>query len=136
MEHGPLDEQRFSQLPESHWTLLVQDIDKHLADASELVEQFHFIPGWRIDDLMISYAADGGTVGPHTDSYDVFLVQLHGERLWKISDFEYTDKDLIQDCDLRVLENFKTTTNGFYNPETCSTCLQILRTGELHRVSA
>lgn len=116
VEHGPLDEQRFSQLPESHWTLLVQDIDKHLADASELVEQFHFIPGWRIDDLMISYAADGGTVGPHTDSYDVFLVQLHGERLWKISDFEYTDKDLLQDCDLRVLENFKTTAEWLLQP--------------------
>ena len=106
VEHGPIDEDRFSSLPETHWTLLVQDVDKYLPQAAAVVDQFRFIPSWRIDDLMISYAEDQGSVGPHTDSYDVFLIQLQGERLWKISDKDYGDEDLIADSEIRVLKHF------------------------------
>ena len=81
LENGPFDAERFNSLPETNWTLLVQDVDKHVAAADAFLRQFDFIPKWRIDDLMISYAADQGSVGPHTDSYDVFLIQLQGTRL-------------------------------------------------------
>ncbi|MEJ6000449.1 JmjC domain-containing protein [Paucibacter soli] len=66
------------------WTLLVQGLDLHLQNAHELLAQFRFVPEARLDDLMISYASDGGGVGPHFDSYDVFLIQVHGQRRWRI----------------------------------------------------
>jgi len=66
------------------WTLLVQGLDLHLQNAHELLSQFRFVPEARLDDLMISYASDGGGVGPHFDSYDVFLIQVHGQRRWRI----------------------------------------------------
>lgn len=116
VEHGPLNEERFGSLPDSHWTILVQDVDKYLPQAADLVEQFRFLPSWRIDDLMISYAQDQGSVGPHTDSYDVFLMQLQGERLWKISDKPYTDDDLITDSEIRVLTNFEQTDEWLLHP--------------------
>ena len=62
--YGPFDEQDFARLPETHWTLLVQDVDKHLPYSADILEYFSFLPRWRIDDLMISYAVDGGSVGP------------------------------------------------------------------------
>lgn len=116
VEHGPFNEERFNTLPDQHWTLLVQDVDKYLPEAATLVDQFRFLPSWRIDDLMISYAEDQGSVGPHTDSYDVFLIQLQGERLWKISDKPYRDSDLIADCDIRVLTNFEQTEEWLLHP--------------------
>ena len=116
VEHGPFNEDRFSNLPDHHWTILVQDVDKYLPQAAALVDQFRFLPSWRIDDLMISYAEDQGSVGPHTDSYDVFLIQLLGQRLWKISDKYYTDDDLIPECDIRVLTNFEQTNEWLLQP--------------------
>ena len=82
VEHGPFDESFFDELPEQNWTLLVQDVEKHYAPLQELMQQFSFIPNWRLDDLMISFAASGGSVGPHTDQYDVFLLQAEGRRRW------------------------------------------------------
>jgi len=64
LRHGPFDEDTFAALPESHWTLLVQDVDKHVPEAASLLRAFGFIPDWRLDDIMISYAADQGSVGP------------------------------------------------------------------------
>ena len=116
VEHGPLNEECFSTLPDHHWTILVQDVDKYLPEAAALVDQFRFLPSWRIDDLMISYAEDQGSVGPHTDSYDVFLIQLQGQRLWKISDKAYTDDDLIADSEIRVLKNFEQTEEWLLHP--------------------
>jgi len=116
VEHGPLKEERFNALPDQHWTVLVQDVDKYLPQAAALVDEFRFLPSWRIDDLMISYAEDQGSVGPHTDSYDVFLVQLQGERLWKISDKPYTDSDLISDIEIRVLKHFEQTDEWLLHP--------------------
>jgi 50S ribosomal protein L16 3-hydroxylase len=85
LSHGPFLHKDFKRLPKSHWTLLVQDVDKYVPAVAKLLEPFSFIPGWRIDDVMVSYAADGGSVGPHVDAYDVFLLQMEGMRRWHIS---------------------------------------------------
>lgn len=85
LRQGPFRHQDFRKLPRSRWTLLVQDVDKHVPAAAALLEAFRFIPSWRIDDLMVSYAADSGSVGPHVDAYDVFLLQAEGMRRWKIN---------------------------------------------------
>lgn len=85
IEHGPFDEQDLMRLPESNWTLLVQDVEKHLPDFRALFEQVPFVPDWRIDDLMVSFAAPGGSVGPHLDQYDVFLCQGEGRRQWRLT---------------------------------------------------
>ncbi len=66
------------------WTLLVQGLEQHVPAAADLLNRFRFVPEARLDDLMISYATDGGGVGPHFDSYDVFLIQVHGQRRWRI----------------------------------------------------
>lgn len=84
LQHGPFDESTFSQLPASHWTLLVQAVDHWVPEAQALLERFRFIPRWRIDDLMVSFATQGGGVGPHYDNYDVFLLQASGRRRWEI----------------------------------------------------
>jgi len=81
---GPFQESDFENLPDTHWTLLVQDVEKHLPEYASLLDYFSFLPRWRIDDLMVSYAVDGGSVGPHTDNYDVFLLQAKGQRHWQI----------------------------------------------------
>ena len=84
VEQGPVPEQRFAALDARAWTLLVQAVDHHVPEVAALLAAFRFIPNWRIDDVMVSYAADGGGVGPHFDQYDVFLVQGLGRRLWRI----------------------------------------------------
>ena len=84
VREGPFEEADFLALPEAGWTLLVQDVDKHLPDVAPLLEAFGFLPRWRLDDLMISYAAPGGSVGPHIDAYDVFLLQGDGARTWEL----------------------------------------------------
>ena len=103
-ENGPFEESRFAQLPESHWSLLISDVEKYLPETKSLVKAFRFLPDWRLDDLMISYAPTGGSVGPHVDDYDVFLIQLSGLRLWKIA--EHYSTETIDDVDLRILKNF------------------------------
>lgn len=85
VETGPFSEEELQQLPTSDWTLLVQDIDKHLPDFRACFALVDFIPDWRIDDLMISFAAPGGSVGPHQDNYDVFLCQTSGTREWRLA---------------------------------------------------
>ncbi|RTE67698.1 cupin domain-containing protein [Amphritea opalescens] len=87
IKHGPFDDATFAELPESHWTLLVQAVDHWVPEASEIVEQFRFIPNWRYDDLMVSFASQGGGVGPHYDNYDVFLIQTQGQRRWEVGGF-------------------------------------------------
>lgn len=84
LHHGPFSDETFLALPETHWTLLVQAVDHWVPEAAEFLQPFNFIPSWRIDDLMISYAPDGGGVGPHYDNYDVFLVQVGGRRQWEV----------------------------------------------------
>lgn len=116
VRHGPFDEADFAALPDSHWTLLVQDVDKHVPAAADLLEPFAFLPRWRMDDLMISYAPDRGSVGPHLDAYDVFLIQTHGKRRWRISSQAYGDADLIPDLDIRVLSRFETEQEWLLEP--------------------
>ena len=105
-EQGPFEEKRFAKLPKHDWTLLVQSVNHHMQEATDLLQQFNFIPHARLDDLMVSYAPDGGGVGPHFDSYDVFLLQGLGERLWRIS--EQTDLSLVEGAPLRILKHFDT----------------------------
>ncbi|HSH54309.1 MAG TPA: cupin domain-containing protein [Methylotenera sp.] len=106
LKNGPFDERDFSKLPNKDWTLLVQSVNHYLPEATELLQQFDFIPHARLDDLMVSYAPDGGGVGPHFDSYDVFLLQGQGKRLWRIS--EQSDLSLVDGAPLRILKNFET----------------------------
>ena len=103
MQHGPFD-----QLPgiaRKGWTMLVQGVNLHVAAADALMQQFRFIPDARLDDLMISYASDGGGVGPHFDSYDVFLLQAYGKRRWRIS--AQDDLSLVDGMPLKILHNFQ-----------------------------
>lgn len=104
VRHGPFEESEFTRLPEDHWTLLVQDVEKHYAPLQDLLQQFSFIPNWRLDDLMISYAEPGGSVGPHVDQYDVFLLQADGSRRWQIA--EQFKPGLLEGCALNVLNEF------------------------------
>lgn len=84
LRHGPFSRRQIPPLGQPGWTLLVQGLDLHVAAAHDLLSRFRFVPEARLDDLMISYASDGGGVGPHTDSYDVFLLQVHGRRRWRV----------------------------------------------------
>jgi len=116
LQHGPLDEAVFATLPDSHWTLLVQDVDKHVPEVADLLDAVDFLPDWRIDDIMISYATDRGGVGPHTDNYDVFLIQAQGQRRWRISERDHQDADLLPDCPLRVLREFHSSEDWVLEP--------------------
>ena len=106
LQHGPLDENLFAQLAEQDWTLLVQDMDKHWPALQTLWQPFAFIPDWRRDDIMISYAVPGGSVGAHIDNYDVFLLQAQGIRRWQIADQPEDNPQWLENCDLRILKSF------------------------------
>jgi len=84
LRHGPLPRRALPPLSRPGWTLLVQGLDLHADAAHELLARFRFVPAARLDDLMLSYASDTGGVGPHIDSYDVFLLQVQGRRRWRI----------------------------------------------------
>ncbi len=84
LTHGPFVDATFSELPTTHWTLLVQAVDHWVPAAADFLALFYFIPSWRVDYLMISYSGDKGGVGPHYDNYDVFLVQVSGRRQWEV----------------------------------------------------
>ncbi|WP_422126356.1 JmjC domain-containing protein [Thioalkalivibrio sulfidiphilus] len=103
---GPFDENDFTTLPGSHWTLLVSDIEKHLPELRSYLEPFRFIPDWRMDDLMVSYAAPEGSVGPHVDEYDVFLLQAQGRRRWQIASQPVSGDDFLPGIELRILRTF------------------------------
>ena len=114
--NGPFTAGDLRRLPLSNWTLLVTDIDRHLRAGADLVERFRFLPSWRVDDLMISYAVPGGSVGPHTDSYDVFLLQARGRRRWQINHRRYRDDDCIPGLDLRILAQFEPAEEWIVEP--------------------
>ena len=86
LKQGPFEETVFAEVGERDWTLLVQSVDHYLTDVSLLLDSFAFLPNWRLEDIMMSYAAKGGSVGPHFDRYDVFLIQAAGSRRWQIGD--------------------------------------------------
>ncbi len=116
LEHGPFRADRFEKLGETPWTLLVQAVDHHDADVAALIEPFRFIPSWRIDDVMVSYASDGGGVGPHFDQYDVFLVQGAGRRRWQVGQPCDADTPLLPHADLRLLAQFEPSAEWVLEP--------------------
>lgn len=106
LKRGPFAEQEFSTLPKSHWTLLVQGVDRVVPEVYDLLQHFDFLPQWRIDDVMVSYAAPQGSVGPHYDNYDVFLFQALGQREWRLSSQKCTQDNYIEDLELRIMNEF------------------------------
>lgn len=106
LRSGPFDEQDFTSLGTQDWTVLVQDVDKHVPDVAALLNLLSFLPSWCVDDIMISYAVTGGSVGPHTDQYDVFLLQAEGERHWQLGSSP-RPYELRCDTELRVLQHFE-----------------------------
>jgi 50S ribosomal protein L16 3-hydroxylase len=101
----PFEAEDFAGMEKIRWTVLVQGLNHHLPAAAELLKRFNFVPHARLDDLMVSYAPKGGGVGPHFDSYDVFLLQGAGHRRWQIS--QQMDRTLIEGAPLKILENFE-----------------------------
>jgi 50S ribosomal protein L16 3-hydroxylase len=104
LRHGPFTRTFLRSLKGQRWTLLVQEVNHHLPQARALLDRFAFVPYARLDDLMVSYAAPGGGVGPHFDSYDVFLLQGRGRRRWRIS--RQVDLSLVPNAQLRILRRF------------------------------
>ncbi|HJV06323.1 MAG TPA: cupin domain-containing protein [Chromobacteriaceae bacterium] len=105
LERGPFRASRFRRLPASDWTILVQNVNHHLPHIDDILWRFNFMPYARLDDLMISYAPPGGTVGPHFDSYDVFLLQVGGKKRWQISSQQ--DDAFIEGEPIKVLQDFQ-----------------------------
>lgn len=105
LRQGPLGRGSLPPLKQAGWTMLVQGVDQHLDAAHELLQRFRFVPDARLDDLMISWASEGGGVGPHFDSYDVFLLQATGQRRWRIG--RQTDFSLQPDLPLKILNHFE-----------------------------
>lgn len=105
MKQGPFGPRSLPALSREQWTLLVQGVDLHDARAHDLLQRFRFVPDARLDDLMISFATPGGGVGPHFDSYDVFLLQASGRRRWRIG--RQKDLTLQEGVPLKILQNFE-----------------------------
>lgn len=105
VQHGPMARRALPPLQRPDWTLLVQGVDLHHDATHALMQQFRFIPDARLDDLMISYASNGGGVGPHFDSYDVFLLQAQGRRRWRIG--QQKDQSLRDDVPMKILSHFE-----------------------------
>jgi len=114
MKHGPLTKRNLPPFTQKKWTFLVQGVDLHHDGVHALMQQFRFVPDARLDDLMISYATDGGGVGPHFDSYDVFLLQAHGQRRWRIG--RNKDLSLVPGMPLKILQNFEAEEEFVLNP--------------------
>ena len=116
VEHGPLAEARFARLGQEPSTLLVQAVDHHIPEVAALIAPFRFIPNWRIDDVMVSYATDGGGVGPHYDQYDVFLIQGNGCRRWRVGQLCDDQSPLVPHDELRLLAEFHATDEWLLEP--------------------
>ena len=106
LRHGPFVAEDFSSLPEQDWTLLVQGVDLWVPQVQELLKRFNFLPPWRLDDIMVSFACPGGSVRPHFDQYDVFLLQVEGQRRWQIGPTCTPQTPLLTDPVLRIVANF------------------------------
>ena len=113
---GPFDESDFANLPESDWSLLVQATDLWVPEIAALKRQFHFLPSWRLDDIMVSFVPPGGSVGPHFDQYDVFLIQVEGRRHWKIGQTCDQNTPLLDGTDLSILADFVTEAEYTLSP--------------------
>jgi 50S ribosomal protein L16 3-hydroxylase len=114
LQQAPFEPEDFEQLDNTKWTVLVQGVNHHMPEAAALLKHFSFIPHARLDDLMVSYAPKGGGVGPHFDSYDVFLLQGQGHRRWQIS--SQSDRSLIEGAPLRILRDFRVEQEWLLEP--------------------
>jgi len=114
LKHGPLTRRQLPPVNKPGWTLLVQGLDLHLDAAHAMLAPFRFVPEARLDDLMLSYASDGGGVGPHLDSYDVFLLQVQGKRRWRVG--PVADRSLVPGMPVRLLANFQPTDEWLLEP--------------------
>jgi 50S ribosomal protein L16 3-hydroxylase len=114
LKHGPFARRALPPLTRRDWTLLVQGVDLHVDAAHELLRRFRWLSDARVDDLMISYATPGGGVGAHIDSYDVFLLQVHGHRRWRVGPVD--DASFIDGLPVRILENFAPTDEWLLAP--------------------
>ena len=103
-EHGPFHENRFNEIGDKDWSLLVQNVEQYHAGTAKLLSYFHFSPRWLLDDIMVSFSAPGGSVGPHTDSYHTFLVQGTGKRTWRISTEKINDDRYADNADMKILQ--------------------------------
>ncbi len=114
LKKGPMARKSLPTFKTPDWTVLIQGVDLHNEDVHALLQQFRFVPDARLDDLMISYATDGGGVGPHFDSYDVFLLQAHGQRKWRIG--RQKKIELQEDVPLKILKEFTPEAEFVLNP--------------------
>ena len=107
LRRGPFTEADFTTLPKTHWTLLVSGVDHWVPEVADLLNRFSFIPSWRIDDVMVSYAVTSGSVGPHYDNYDVFLYQAAGQRRWSLTTQNCSPNNYKPDIELRIMDEFE-----------------------------
>lgn len=116
LQNGPFSESEFTALPDKNWTVLVQAVDQWLEEVANIKTLFNFIPSWRIEDIMISYASPGGGVGPHFDYYDVFLLQGSGKRRWQLGPRCDSETQLKTGSELGILQNFESIEEFQLNP--------------------
>jgi 50S ribosomal protein L16 3-hydroxylase len=114
LRQGPFSKRAFPPVKQGRWSLLVQGVDLHLDAAHDLLQRFRFVPDARLDDLMMSWASDGGGVGPHFDSYDVFLLQASGQRRWRIG--RQRDLSLQPGVPLKILSRFEPEEEHLLDP--------------------
>lgn len=115
VRHGPLPRRALPPVSRPHWTLLVQGLDLHVPAAHAMLQRFRFVPDARLDDLMVSWASPGGGVGPHLDSYDVFLIQVQGRRHWRIAPPQ-RETAWVEGAPLKLLRDFKPTQDWVLEP--------------------
>jgi len=116
LHNGPFQPERFSELPETHWTLLVQGLDHWVPEIADLLDEFRFVPNWRLDDIMASFAPRGGSVGPHFDQYDVFLLQAEGQRTWQFGGHCDESSPRVAGTPLRILKDWAPEQTVTLNP--------------------
>ena len=114
--HGPLTEDDFNKERDFPWTLLVQGVDCFVPEVHDFLAKFRFLPSWRVDDLMISYATKGAGVGAHYDRYDVFLIQGEGQRQWQIGQTCNENSALMAHDHLSLLADFELSEEFILNP--------------------
>lgn len=116
VKQGPFKAKDFKQLPKTHWTLLVQGVDRFVPEINQMLNHFDFLPQWRVDDVMISYACNHGSVGPHYDNYDVFLFQASGQRRWQLTTKACHEQNTIPDLHLRIMAEFEVEQDIILSP--------------------
>ena len=116
LHNGPFSTERFTSPPAGNWTLLVQGLDHWVPEVADILDDFRFIPNWRLDDIMASYAPPGGSVGPHYDQYDVFLVQAQGHRRWQFGGQCGGQSPRIGGTPLRILKDWQPEQNVVLEP--------------------